>query len=165
MNTVCMAPMPWVAVPPKATARIFDVVGRGMRQRGENRGRDDLDAQHEQIAGGEQHVADEAEDPCLPDLTQVHAGDAGKCQRGHERLCGAANGPVGGGDRRDVHRWVVDLDADEQQSIKRPIDRCVRVIASGRSGRCRWLSLGSVREAAAPGLAECGQGGLMSPVS
>ncbi len=49
-----------------------------MREGRQDTQTDDLDAQHDEVAGAEHDVPEQAEHSGLPHLAQVHAGDAGQ---------------------------------------------------------------------------------------
>ena len=81
---------------------------------GQDEGGDELDGEHRQVADGEHQVAGEPEDADLADLAQVHAGDAGERQHGHQDLRAARGHAISVvTEVCDVGRRVVDLDADE----------------------------------------------------
>ena len=52
-----------------------------------------------EVAGGEQDVPEQAEHADLGHLAQIHTGDPGEGQDGHEQLQGITGHHVGGGDR------------------------------------------------------------------
>ena len=62
----------------------------------EDKRRDVFGSQHAEVAGGEQDVPEQAEQPDLSHLAQVHASDAAEGQCGHEHLQGITGHHVGG---------------------------------------------------------------------
>ena len=92
---------------------VVDEPGVGGSDLRQHVGGSEGDAHDAEVADREHHVADEPEEPVLADLVQVHAGDAGQGQCGHQHLQGVADVDVGGLDGGGVQLRVVDLDADE----------------------------------------------------
>ena len=77
---------------------VVDVAGIGLGDLGEHVGGGDDAGHDEQVAGGQEHVPDQAEDSVLADLAQVHAGDADQGEDGHEYLQLVADVDIGRGD-------------------------------------------------------------------
>ena len=65
---------------------VVDVAGVGVSERGEDVAGDQGGARDEQVAGAEDEVPDQAQHADLLHLAQVHAGDAGQRQGGHQHL-------------------------------------------------------------------------------
>ena len=79
---------------------VIDVGGCTVSEGGEDKRSDEFGSQNAEEAGGEQDVPEQAEYADLRHLAQVHAGDAGEGQGGHEQLQRIAGNHVGRGDRR-----------------------------------------------------------------
>jgi len=103
---------------------VVDETGLGVDQLGQDRGRDDLDAQQRQEPDREEQVADQTEGAGRAVLTQVHARDAGEGEDGHDRLGDASGDPLVRLGGEGVGARVTDLDGDVDEPGDRGGDGC-----------------------------------------
>ena len=89
-----------------------------------------------------QEVADQAQNPRLAVLAQVHAGDTDECQGRHPGLGAFAHHPLGGLGGEGAGGRVTDLNGDEDGSRGRGCGACSLGEAGGGDGHDgSWLTV------------------------